>query len=84
MPSRVLNELIEADVEQVFSLADMAEELGALGNRESATQILQAAEIVILDIEQRLLSFSSVDASPFFPLLGELRRAIENAQSHIR
>jgi hypothetical protein len=84
MSNRVLTELIEADVEQVFSLVDMSEERAALGNHESGTQILQAAERVLANIEQRLLTLSSPDASPFLPLLGELRRAIENARSHIQ
>jgi hypothetical protein len=84
MSNRALRELIEADVEQVFSLVDMAEEQAILGNLESGTQILQAAEKVFVDIEQRMLSLSSLDASPFIPLLGELRRAIENARSHIQ
>ena len=84
MPNRTLRELIEADIEQVFSLVDMAEEQAVLGNFQSGAQILQAAEKVFADIEQRISPLSSDDASPFLPLLAELRRAIENARSHIQ
>jgi hypothetical protein len=84
MPNRALKELIEADIEQVFSLVDMAEEQAALENIASGMQILQAAEKVFVDIEERLLPLSSNEAAPFLPLLGELRRAIEIARSRIQ
>ncbi len=84
MPNRALRELIEADIEQVFSLVDMAEEQAVLRNFQSGTQILQAAEKVFADIEQRMRPLGSDDASPFLPLLAELRRAIENARSHVQ
>jgi hypothetical protein len=84
MFNRVLTELIEADVEQGFSLVDMAEEEVALGNFEHGIRILQAAERVFTDIEQRLLPLKSADACPFIPVVGELRRAIESARSHIQ
>lgn len=84
MPNRALRELIEADIEQVFSLADMAEEQAVVGNLESGTKILQAADEVFEDIEQRILHLSSRDVSPFLSLLAELRRAIEKVRSHIR
>jgi hypothetical protein len=83
MPDRIRQELIEADVEQGFSLVDMAEEEAVLGNYEGVSRIVQAAERVLQDIEQRLAPLQDIDAYPFRPLVGELRRAIESARSHI-
>jgi hypothetical protein len=84
VPNRTLRELIEANIEQVFSLVDMAEEQTVLGNPGSSVEILQAAETVFADIERRIFPLSAPEASPFLPLLTESRRAIENARSHIR
>lgn len=82
MQDRIRQELIEADVEQGFSLVDMAEEEAVGGNYEGVSNILQAAERVLRNIEQRLSSLQEVDASPFLPLVAELRRAIVCARSH--
>jgi len=84
MPNRALRELIKADIEQVFSLVDMAKEQSFVGNFGSGANILQAPDKVFADIEQRMLPRNSNDASPFLPLPAELRRAIENAQFHVQ
>lgn len=92
MPSRresrkdalISKELIEADVDIGFSLVDTAETESVRGNSAVATRALQDAEMVFADIERRLLRLEgATEGEAFQSLVGELRRQIDLAKSHI-
>jgi hypothetical protein len=78
---RVLTELIEADIEIAFSLADLAQECLHRRDPASAARVIRDAGEVLLDIQQRLEAIGAEKASPFDPLLGEVHRAIALAKS---
>jgi ferredoxin len=80
---RIAIELVEADCEIGFGLVDVAEAESKSGDRESAARVLDDADLVILDIEQRLRRLSERNRTPFGPLLGELRREIQRARRHV-
>lgn len=73
-------ELVEADVEIGFNLADMAELESGLGNRGFASRVLLNAENVFRDIEQRLPRLGDRDRGCFGPLVAELRRKIDQVK----
>lgn len=82
MSDRIRVELIEAEVEQVFELVDLAEEEFFLRHDESSALILADAERVFSDIERRLGQVGPAEATPFAGLVGEMRRAIDGVRSH--
>ncbi|MDQ1470881.1 MAG: hypothetical protein QOJ99_2361 [Bryobacterales bacterium] len=81
MSDRMLVWFAEADFEIGFSLVDMAQAEAAAGNYAQAAQILINADNVFLDIQQILCKLRMPDGGPFRPLVGELRRAIDLANS---
>ena len=81
---RVVTGLIEADVEIAFSLVDLAEECLGEHDLECAGRVLHDADEVLLDIERRLDVIGREKSWPFDPLLGEVRRAIALARSHVQ
>jgi len=81
---RVVTGLIEADIEIAFSLVDLAEERLGESDVECAGRVLHDADEVLLDIERRLDVMGREKGWPFDPLLGEVRRAIALAKSHVQ
>ena len=75
-------EFVEADVEIGFNLVDMAERELVLGDRPLASRLLEDAENVFHDIEQRLERAGERNRACFAPLIGELRRELDLAQQH--
>lgn len=71
---------VEADVEIGFNLVDLAETESGRGNASLASRVLQDAEDVFHDIEQRLQRVAPGDRGSFGPLVGELRREIDLAK----
>lgn len=80
---RMAIELVEADCEIGFGLVDIAEMESDFGERELAVRALEDADKVVLDIEQRLVRLAERNRTPFGPLVGELRRQISRARSHV-
>lgn len=80
---RVAIELVEADCEIGFGLVDIAEMESNSGDRELARRALEDADKVVLDIERRLARLTERNRAPFEPLVGELRRQISLARSHV-
>jgi len=78
-PMRI--ELIEADVDMAFSLVVDAREEFHQGNIEFAHAALDDANRVVRDIEGRLAKLGAERSAPFGPLVGELRKAIREAQA---
>ncbi len=76
-------DFVEADCEIGFGLVDLAEAGCEAGDRENAMRALEDADRIILDIEQRLNRLRQDRRVPFGPLLGELRREIEIARTHL-
>lgn len=76
---QVMLQLIEADVESGFGLVDEARVHRIQGNNEFSCRALQEAEVVIVDIEQRLAQLGDSEAVPFLPLVAELRAQIAAA-----
>jgi hypothetical protein len=81
MSDRMLVWFAEADFEIGFSLVDMAEAEALVGNYGQAARILVNADNIFLDIQQILCKLRMPDGGPFGPLVGELRRAIDLANS---
>lgn len=79
--SRVAVELVEADVEIGFNLVDMARREFESGRSTAATRVLQDADDVLIDIEQRLSRLDDGNRDCFGPLLAELRRELSVAKS---
>jgi hypothetical protein len=79
---RIGVEFLEADVEAVFTLVDMAESECGLGHRKLASDVIGNAETVFDDIERRLSRLEPEARSPFAALVEELRRQIELARLH--
>jgi hypothetical protein len=84
LPVRVRVELVEADVEIVFNLLDMAEAAIGLGDIGTARDVLKEAERVFSDIGLRLKQLGALETLPFLPLVEELRRALDKAESRTR
>ena len=80
LPDRIRVELVEADVEIIFSLLDSAEDAFTRSDIIFATHALDDAENVFRDIEQRLLRLGGVESGPFVTLVNELRREIDVAR----
>ncbi len=78
---RIRVELIEADVEQVFGLVDLADAEAQSGNALKSKRILEDAESVFLDIERRLAHLGTSESFPFLALVEELRRSIDTVRS---
>lgn len=79
---RILNELIEADIEIAFSLVDMAEDCFGASDFASAERAIHDADEVLVDIRSRLDAIGKEKGWLFDPLLGEVCRAIALAKSH--
>ena len=73
---QVLVQLIEADVESGFGLIDEAKAHCIQGDGQFSSRVLQEAEKIVTDIEQRLAQLGDSEAVPFFPLVAELREQI--------
>jgi hypothetical protein len=80
LPDRIRVELVEADVEIIFSLLDSAEDAFTQSDTTFATRAIDDAENVFRDIEERLLRLGGVESGPFATLVGELRREIDAAR----
>jgi hypothetical protein len=76
---QVLIQLIEADVESGFGLVDEAKASRVRGNGQFSARALQAAEAIVVDIEQRLQKLGEDEAAAFLPLVEELREQIAEA-----
>ncbi len=80
---RIRVELVEADVEIIFSLVDSAEAASLRGNAAFASRAIQDAEDVFRDIEQRLHALGRLQREPFRQLMDELRKEIDVAKSRV-
>ena len=76
---QVMVQLIEADVESGFGLVDEARAYRAQGNGQFSARALQEADVIVLDIEQRLAKLGDSEAAPFLLLVAELREQIAAA-----
>lgn len=79
---RIRVELIEADVEQVFGLVDVAEAEAESGNASKSSRILDDAESGLVDIVWCLAQIGTPESFPF-ALVEELRRSINAIRSHL-
>jgi hypothetical protein len=79
---RIATELVEADVEMAFNLVDMAEAESGAGDPALASHVIESAEQVLGDIEQRLARLEADARLPFTALVSELRREIDLARQH--
>lgn len=79
---RIAVELVEADTEIGFNLVDMAEAECVAGNSSTASRVLQDAQLVLADIEDRLQRLGDRERGSFEPLIGELRRELAIAKGH--
>lgn len=77
---QVLVELVEADFETAFSLLDVAQAEALNRNPEFGRRALQEADVILLDIEQRLARLEGSEREPFLALLEELHREIAVAR----
>jgi hypothetical protein len=75
---------VEADVEIGFSLVDMAHAEFNRGDPLVATRVLEDAEDVFKDIEQRLDRLGSTEHGHFAALVVELRREIDDFQGRLK
>jgi hypothetical protein len=75
---------VEADVEIGFNLVDMAQAECERGNPLLATRVLEDAEDVFTDIQQRLDRLGPTETGHFGALVGELRREIDELNSRLR
>ena len=82
--TRLLVELVEADVEIAFNLVDMAERESGAGQFAVASEVLENAERVLHDLNDRLTRLPEIQTENFNPLRTEIRRAIDLARSHLR
>jgi hypothetical protein len=82
MRNRIEVEFVEADVEMGFNLVDMAEAECGRGNALLATRVIEDAEDIFADIQQRLQRLDTGNQNCFGPLVDELRRQIDVARSH--
>lgn len=64
-----------------FNLVDMARREFESGRSTAATRVLQDADDVLIDIEQRLSRLDDGNRDCFGPLLAELRRELSVAKS---
>ena len=74
-------DLIEADVDMAFGLVDDATDEFRDGNQLYAQRALEDARRALADIESRLSELGPDRRSPFGPLVDELRKSINQAQS---
>ena len=81
LPNRIRVELVEADVEIIFSLLDSAEDAFTRNDSGFAVHALDHAENVFRDIEQRLLRLGGTESGPFVMLVSELRKEIDLARA---
>jgi len=79
--ARIEVEFVEADVEIGFNLVDLARQESNAGDASSVTRILEEADRVLADIDQRLAHLSNAGRASFGPLVAELRREVELAKS---
>ena len=77
---RVSTQLVEADIEIGFNLVDMAETECDAGNSFAARRVLEDADCVLKDIEQRLQRLGLGERGSFEPLVREVRREIDLAK----
>ena len=74
-------EFVEADVEIGFNLVDLARQESKDGDSSLVARILDDADGVLADIDQRLSRLGHAGRAPFGPLVAELRREVEHAKS---
>jgi hypothetical protein len=79
--ARIKVEFVEADVEIGFNLVDLARQESKSGDSSLFLRILDDADGVLADIDQRLGRLSSADRASFGPLVAELRREVELVKS---
>ena len=82
MRDRIEVGILEADVEMGFTLVDMAEAEWSGGDPSVASRVIENAEDVYRDIEQRLPRLGVLERVCFMALVGELRREIDVARGH--
>jgi hypothetical protein len=68
---------VEADVETGFNLVDMAQAEFDRGNPLIAARVIEDAEDVFKDIQERLDRMGPTEQGHFAALVGELRREID-------
>ena len=78
---RVRIDLIEADVNMAFGLVDDAREEFHEGNQLYAQRALEDAGQALADLGSRLQELEPERSAPFGPLVDELRKAINEAQT---
>lgn len=81
LPSRIAVDLVEADVEIGFNLVDLAREELQSGHSSVAERVLQDADDVLHDIDQRLSQLDTANRECFGPLIAELRREVSVAKA---
>jgi hypothetical protein len=79
----VTRELIEADFEIAFNLIDLSQVELESEDRPAAARVLQDAEDIFRDIERRLILIGDSKSQPFHPLVGELKRQLDLAESQM-
>jgi len=79
--NRIEVEFVEADVEIVFNLVDLAAQEFETGHSSIAERVLHDADEVLRDIERRLSHLDGVARECFRPLVEELRRQVHAAKS---
>src|SRR5262245_16936189 len=80
---RIAVDLVEADFEIGFNLVDIVEAEAGWGDPLRAARVLQDAEDVFVDIEQRLIRLGTDGSQAFAGLTDELRREIDLARLHL-
>ena len=80
---RLYVDFLEADFEIGFNLVDLVESAVQGGDAPGAGRVLQDAEAVFRDIEERLVRLGDDPSRPFEALLGELRREMDLAKVHL-
>ena len=79
----VTRELIEADFEIAFNLIDLSQVELECEDRPAATRVLADAGDIFRDIERRLILIGDGKSLPFRPLVEELKRQLNLAESHM-
>ncbi len=77
---RVPRELIAADFEVALSLVEMAESETSRNNGALARQLLQKAEAMLADVQERMKHMSASQSQTFEARCEELRQAIDNVK----
>jgi hypothetical protein len=78
---RVPRELIDGDFSVAFSFVEMAEEESRRDNAQLASQLLQKAEEMLGNIQERLLRMTASQKEAFEPRCAELAEAIKEGKA---